>query len=101
LNEEILKLVKDGLSERNLTRLASLCEGLSAYNPAIYVTLSLVFRTLADEYDGQAIPTARYEVIMNALQRPILDLMRGADEPAHELLRRLSEVLSNFQAVRA
>jgi len=53
--QEISDLIEDGLHEQNLSRLATICEGLSAQSPTLYVTLSLVFRALALEYDGQGV----------------------------------------------
>src|SRR6267142_163499 len=77
--QEISDLIEDGLHEQNLSRLATICEGLSAQSPTLYVTLSLVFRALALEYDGQGVRTQRYEQINTSLQRPLLDLIRSAD----------------------
>ena len=38
--------------------------------PAIYVTLAMIFRALADEYDDQGVETTRYTAVMLKLQDP-------------------------------
>jgi hypothetical protein len=101
LNQEIVRLIGDGLNGDNLRRLVTECEGISAQNPTLYVTLALIFSTLEAEYGGQAIPTDRYQRINAALQKPILDLIASAGGPAEVFPARMDEVLRNFMAVRA
>jgi len=101
LNQEIVRLVTAGLHENNLRQLVRLCEGASGQNPTLYVTLALVFSSLAEEYAGQAIPSERYERINVALQKPILDLIASAGGPAEAFLARMDEVLRNFLTIRA
>src|SRR6267154_3817917 len=92
LNHEIVRLIGDGLHEDNLRKLVKECEGISGQNPTLYITLALIFSALEAEYNGQAIPTERYQRINATLQRPILDLIASSEGPAEAFLARMDEV---------
>jgi hypothetical protein len=50
-------------------------------------------KTIAEEYNGQAIPTARYDAIKRQLTQPLLDLLNAEVTPADVLLGQLNETL--------
>jgi hypothetical protein len=50
-------------------------------------------KILAEEYNGQAIPTARYDAIKRQLTQPLLDLLNAEVAPADVLLGQLNETL--------
>jgi hypothetical protein len=68
--------------------------------PAIYVTLGMIFRALAAEYDDQAIDMTRFHTIMMILQDPLLNLRRTEGGPAEVVLERLNAVLGAFHRLR-
>jgi hypothetical protein len=94
--QQMIWLIEQGLYGDNLRALVGLADQLAISMPAIYVTLGMIFRQLADEYDDQAIETARYQAIMTALQDPLLALLRADGKSAEIVLERLSAVLGAF-----
>ena len=99
MQQDIRSLVSQGLYQQNLTQLIELCDARFDRNPALYGTLHYIFRALAEEYDDQAIPQERYELIMHSLERPILRLLEAEEAPAEDFLDRLCAVLRGFRGV--
>jgi hypothetical protein len=60
VTQQMIWLIEQGLYSDNLRELARLAGQLTPSMPAVYVPLGMIFRALADEYDDQAIETARY-----------------------------------------
>jgi hypothetical protein len=77
VTQQMIWLIEQGLYGDNLRELARLAGQLAPSMPAVYVPLGMIFRALADEYDDQAIETARYQAVMIALQDPLLALLRA------------------------
>jgi hypothetical protein len=96
MKQEMQWLIEQRLDGDNLRRLASLANQLALTTPAIYVTLGMIFQTLADEYDDQGVETTRYNAVMLKLQDPILNLLKAEGGPAEILLQRLNQVLTAF-----
>ncbi len=96
MNEEFRFLIQDGLYEQNLNRLIGICNERFNENPALYFSLSRIFQSLADEYNGQGIPIERYNLIMESLQEPILALLDVVEGQPEAFLDRLNEVLKAF-----
>jgi hypothetical protein len=93
-------LIEQRLAGDNLRELGRLADQLALTMPAIYVTLGMIFRALADEYDDQGIETTRYQAVTTTLQDPLLNLLRAEGEPANVLLERLNGVLEAFHRLR-
>jgi hypothetical protein len=94
MKDEILKLIRQGLYQDNLQKLIPLCKGLFDECPCVYGSLMLIFESLAEEYDNQAITVSRYNLVMGELQQPILRLLESEDDSV--LLDGLNELFKAF-----
>ncbi len=99
MNVEFRFLIQDGLYEQNLNRLIGICNQRFNESPALYFSLSCIFQSLADEYNGQGIPIDRYNLIMESLQAPILALIDVEQGQPEAFLGRLNEVLRAFRGI--
>ena len=99
MNDEIVKIVREGLNGQNLERLVQMCEQLFDKNPTLYWPLAQIFRSLADEYDDQGIPMDRYEAVNAALKKPLLALLTTETTSHDLLLTRMNEVLRAFEGI--
>lgn len=100
MTNDVAKLVRQGFSEENLKKLIRLCESLSDESPALYGTLRFIFLILVEEYDGQAITVDRANLIIQTIQRPIVNLLQAADASAKTRLARLDDVYRAFKSLK-
>ena|SRR5882724_8849529 len=99
MNEEIRRLIEQGLHEENLRKLAQLCRERYAEAPAVYGTLTHMFDSFAEEYDNQGIDADRYELILRNIKGPILLLLEDEKDPA-VALDRLNAVFRAFTTLK-
>jgi hypothetical protein len=99
MNEEIRRLIEQGLHEENLRKLAQLCRERRTEAPAVYGTLTYMFGSFAEEYDHQGIDADRYELILATIKEPILLLLEVEDDPA-VVFDRLNAVFRAFVTLK-
>jgi len=68
------------LTEQILTELAQSCRQFFDQYPISSFIIGAVCRRLADEYDGQAIPTSRYREINERLCSPLQAVLERPDD---------------------
>lgn len=99
MREACLSLLRQGLHADNLVRLMDECEAHFDQYPVVCWTLTVIAQRLADEYQGQAISTERYETLMHALQPSLLTLIEMADAPPVDFLTALNKVIRTFHGI--
>ena len=99
MDDEIQRLVREGLFEENLAKIRSLCHLRFKDSPAVFGTLMLICGVLEDEFDGQGIPTARYSTINDVLQEPVVRLIDSAAQSPETILDCLNAVHIAFMSL--
>jgi hypothetical protein len=82
MKDDVRSLVQEGLYQDNLFKLMELCKLLFNESPSLYGSLIFMFGRLANEYDNQAIPHNRYELVMGVFQQPLLTILENNVDPA-------------------
>lgn len=100
MRQEFLKLVQEGLQYDNLLRLIEICGKLFEESPPVFGVLALIFQALAEEYNGQAISSERYERIISLLRPPLLELLHSERNHSGDLLAKLTNLHKAFWAIQ-
>ena len=90
---QMQQLITSGLYATNLAQLLSLTEQLFQESPALYGSLTYVFKSLEsawDESSGQVIPGSRYNHITQHLTQPLLDALDAESAGPAKLLDKLN-----------
>jgi len=99
VNDDLKQIVLEGLSGDNLRLLGERCRSHMNTMPAIYVTLGLMFKVLADEYDEQGTTATRFNAVTEALSSRILSLLNAESQSVDVILERLNDVCRGFHEV--
>jgi hypothetical protein len=99
MNDDIKQLVLQGLSGEHLGLLVERCRVHFERMPALYGTLAWMFTVLVDEDHDRSTTTRRYNMITQALHRPLLQLLNAEAAPAEILLERLNDVYKAFYSI--
>lgn len=100
MTDAIAAVVRSGLHEENLVRLASLCRERLPRKPSLYGPLILICKRLITEYDGQGIAVTLPEGV-HSLQEPILALLAAESETSELFVARLDELFTVLYRVLA
>src|SRR5258708_17898135 len=93
-SNQIRTLITAGLYETNLLELLSLAKESFHQSPALYGTLISVFQLLIAEYNGQGLPTDRYEQISQRLTKPLIEALDAESASPIHLLDQLNQLHS-------
>lgn len=97
--DQICSLIREGLYFDNLCKLINLCDENFDENPVLYWTMSNIFKSLAEDYDNQAIPGDLYNKVMENLQRPLLLCFELANGSPGDILSCLNRLILNFKQI--
>ena len=95
-------LIRQGLSAGNLRELYRLAKQLFHQKPILYGSLLFIFRALGDGYEAlDAVDTARFNEVNQALQEPLLYALDAEDDAPTELMDRLNMLHKEFFILQA